>query len=111
MITENKSLQETITILNNDNQVLSAKLAELSDSKKKKSKGSNQGETETTADQKPKTHTSTDTTVIIGDSIIKSLRRDLLSRAAKRRVIVLSFPDATVGDMKHYLQLSLQLMP
>ena len=30
LIAENKSLQETITSLNNDNQVLSAKLAELS---------------------------------------------------------------------------------
>ena len=31
LIAKNKSLQETITILNNDNQVLSAQLAELSD--------------------------------------------------------------------------------
>ena len=98
---ENKSLQETITTLNNDNQVLSAKLAELSDrngnqaietadfnkvnskKKRKKNKGSNQGETEATADREPETHTPIDTTVIIGDSIIKGLRRDLLSRAAK----------------------------
>ena len=130
LIAENKSLQETITILNNDNQVLSAKLAELSDrhgnqaietadfnkvnskKKRKKNKGSNQGETEATADREPETHTPTDTTVIIGDSIIKGLRRDLLlSRAAKRRVTVRSFPGATVGDMKHYLQPSLQLKP
>ena len=126
LIAENKSLQETITILNNDNQVLSAKVAELSDrhgnqatetadfnkvkskKKKKKNEGSKQGETEVTIDQKPET---TDTTVIIGDSIIKGLRRDLLSRAAKRRVTVRSFPGATVGDMKHYLQPSLQLKP
>ena len=126
LIAENKSLQETITILNNDNQILSAKVAELSDrhgnqatetadfnkvkskKKKKKNEGSKQGETEATIDQKPET---TDTTVIIGDSIIKGLRRDLLSRAAKRRVTVRSFPGATVGDMKHYLQPSLQLKP
>ena len=129
LIAENKSLQETITILNNDNQVLSAKFAELSDrhgnqaietadfnkvnskKKRKKNKGSNQGETEATADREPETHTPTDTTVIIGDSIIKGLRRDLLSRAVKRRVTVQSFPGATVGDMKHYLQPSLQLKP
>ena len=131
MIAENKSLQEIITILNNDNQVLSAKLAELSDrhgnqaietadfnkvnseKKRKKNKGSNQGETEATADREPETHTPTDTIVhvIIGDSIIKGLRRDLLSRAAKRRVTVRSFPGATVGDMKHYFQPSLKLKP
>ena len=129
MIAENKSLQETITILNNDNHVLSAKLAELSDRhgnhaietadfnnvnskrKKKKKKGSNQDETKATADREPETDTPTDTTLIIGDSIIKGLRRDLLSRAAKRRVTVRSFPGAIVGDMKHYLQPSLQLKP
>ena len=129
LIAENKSLQETITILNNDNHVLSAKLAELSDRhgnqaietadfnnvnskrKKKKNKGSNQDETKATADREPEIDTPTDTTVIVGDSIIKGLRRDLLSRAAKRRVTVRSFPGATVGDMKHYLQPSLQLKP
>ena len=79
--------------------------------KRKKNKGSNQGETEATADREPETHTPTHTTVIIGDSIIKGLRRDLLSRAAKRRVTVRSFPGATVGDMKDYLQPSLQLKP
>ena len=67
LIAENKILQETITILNNDNRVLSAKLAELSDrhgnqaietadfnkvnsKSKKKNKGSNQDETEAIAD-------------------------------------------------------------
>ena len=35
----------------------------------------------------------------------------LLSRAAKRRVTSRSFPSATVGDMKHYLQPSLKLKP
>jgi len=38
-----------------------------------------------------------DTTVIIGDSIIKGLRNDLLSRATKRRVTVRSFP-ATISS-------------
>ena len=52
-----------------------------------------------------------DTTFIIGDSIIKGLRNDLLSRATKRRVTVRSFPGASSGDMKHYLQPSLQLEP
>ena len=52
-----------------------------------------------------------DTTVMIGDSIIKGLRNDLLSHATKRRVTVRSFPAASSSDMKHYLQPSLQLEP
>ena len=52
-----------------------------------------------------------DTTVIVGDSIIKGLRNDLLSRAIQRRVTVRSFPGASSSDMKHYLQPSLQLEP
>ena len=52
-----------------------------------------------------------DTTAMIGDSIIKGLRNDLLSHAAKRRVTVRSFPTASSSDMKHYLQPSLQLEP
>ena len=52
-----------------------------------------------------------DTAVIIGDSIIKGLRNDLLSRATKRRVSVQSFPGASSSDMKHYLHSSLQLKP
>ena len=83
----------------------------MNSKRKKKNKGSNQDETKATADREPETDTPTDTTVIVGDSIIKGLRRDLLSRAAKRRVTVRSFPGATVGDMKHYLQPSLQLKP
>ena len=52
-----------------------------------------------------------DTTVIIGDSIIKGLRNDLLSRATKRRVPVRSFPGTLSSDMRHCLQPSLQLEP
>ena len=47
---------------------------------------------------------SNEETIIIGYSIIKGLLRDLLNRAAKRRVTVRSFPGATTTDMKHYLQ-------
>ena len=36
-------------------------------------------------------------TIIVGDSIVKGLRKDLLSRAAKRRVTVRSFPGATTA--------------
>ena len=41
-----------------------------------------------TTDQQPETDTSTNTNATIGDSIIKGLRRDSLSRVAKRRVTV-----------------------
>ena len=54
---------------------------------------------------------SSEETIIIGDSIIKGLRRDLLSRAAKRRATVRSFPGVTTTDMKHYLQPCAELNP
>jgi len=50
-------------------------------------------------------------TIIIGDTIIKGLRRDLLIRAAKRCVTVRSPPRATTADMAHYLQSSLAAEP
>ena len=50
-------------------------------------------------------------TIVVGDWIIKGLRKDLLSRAAKRRVSVRSFPGATTADMAHYLQPSLAAKP
>ena len=49
--------------------------------------------------------------IIVGDSIIKGLRRDLLSWVAKRPVTVRSFPGATTADMKHYLPQSLEAKP
>ena len=141
LLTENKSLQESINILNADNQLLSTKVNELSNrlevqvlngqnqdqasdfvvvrskKKKKKSKGSKspQGQQAATGmDQEHQEHVApqrNDTAVIIGDSIIKGLRNDLLSRATQRRVTVRSFPGASSSDMKHYLQPSLQLKP
>ena len=143
LLAENKSLQESINILNADNQLLSTKVNELSNrlelqvlnaqnqnqdqasdfvevrskKKKKKSKGSKspQGQQAATSmDQEHQEHVApqrNDTAVIIGDSIIKGLRNDLLSRATKRRVTVRSFPGASSSDMKHYLQPSLQLKP
>ena len=141
LLAENKSLQESINILNADNQLLSTKVTELSNrlelrapndqnqdqasdfvevrskKKKKKSRGSRspQGQQAATGmDQEHQEHVApqrNDTTFIIGDSIIKGLRNDLLSRATKRRVTVRSFPGASSGDMRHYLQLSLQLEP
>ena len=50
-------------------------------------------------------------TIIVGDSIVKGLRKDLLSRTAKRRVTVRRFPGATTADMEHYLQPSLATNP
>ena len=45
-------------------------------------------------------------TIIVGDSIVKGLRRDILSGAAKQRVTVRSFPGATSADMEHYTAVS-----
>ena len=43
----------------------------------------------------------------MGDSIVKGLSRDLISRAVKWRGTVRSLPGATTADMAHYLQPSL----
>ncbi|KAL9978165.1 hypothetical protein ACROYT_G015655 [Oculina patagonica] len=50
-------------------------------------------------------------TIIVGDSIVKGLPKDLLSRAAKRRITVRSFPGATTTDIEHYQQPSLATKP
>ena len=71
----------------------------------------NEGKNAKVNQQDTQTSRSNEETIIIGDSIIKGLRRDLLSRAAKRRVTVRSFPGATTTDMKHYLQLCVELNP
>lgn len=138
LVAENKSLQETINILNADNQLLTTKVAELSNQqgiqvlkdqnqdqapdfhevtsrkKKKKTRVPKSAKGQQSAIDMDQEHVGTqcnDTTIIIGDSIIKGLRNDLLSRATKRRVTVRSFPGASSSDMKHYLQPSLQLEP
>ena len=125
LVAENKSLQETINILNADNQLLTTKVAELSNQqgiqvlkdqnqdqapdfhevtsrkKKKKTRVPKSAKGQQSAIDMDQEHVGTqcnDTTIIIGDSIIKGLRNDLLSRA-------------TSSDMKHYLQTSLQLEP
>ena len=100
----------------NQNQDQASEFVEVR-SKKKKSKGSKspQGlQAATGMDQEHQEHVApqrNDTAVIIGDSIIKGLRNDLLSRATKRRVTIRSFPGASSSYMKHYLQPSLQLKP
>ena len=84
--------------------------------KKKKEKKASQTEQPQNEANGPRenhqeTKRSNEETVIIEDSIIKGLRRDLLSKAAKRRVTVRSFPGATTADMKHYLQPCLKAEP
>ena len=91
----------------NQNQDQASDFVEVrSKKKKKKSKGSKslQGQQAATSmDQEHQEQVApqrNDTAVIIGDSIIKGLRNDLLSRATKRRVTVRSFPGASSSDMK-----------
>ena len=133
---ERTSLMEEIRILSKDQNVTTQQHSEPSDAwqtvrakshpdsssakiskqgKKKKNaqaqEPQNEGKNAKVNQQDTQTSRSNEETIIIGDSIIKGLRRDLLSQAAKRRVTVRSFPSATTTDMKHYLQLCVELNP
>ena len=48
--------------------------------------------------------TITNTTVIIGDSMIKRAQGWKISRKVGHRVVVREFPGATTSDMEHYLK-------
>ena len=48
--------------------------------------------------------TSTNTTVIIGDSMIKRVQGWKIARKVGHRVVVKAFPRATTSDMEHYLE-------
>ena len=45
----------------------------------------------------------TQDTLVLGDSLIKVLRNDLLSKSAKQKVNVKCFRGATADDMHHYI--------
>ena len=84
--------------------------------KKKKGKASSQNqqlqtEINDTSENGQREQRPNEGTVIVGDLIVKGLRRDLLSRAAKRRVTERGFPGATTAGMEHYLQPSLATKP
>ena len=128
---EKASLMESIKILSSDQSVGSHDLHDLQPAsddwqpvtsnksnnprrgkKKKKGKTSSQNqqlqtENNDTSENGQGEQRPNEGTIIVGDSIVKGLRRDLLSRAAKRRVAVKSFPGATTADMEHYPQPSL----
>ena len=131
---EKASLMEAIKILSSDQSAGSHDLQPASDDwqpvtsnksnnprrgkKKKKGKASSQNQQLQTENNDTCTTESgqgeqrpNEGTIIVGDSIVKGLRKDLLSRAAKRRVTVRSFPGATTADMEHYLQPSLATKP
>ena len=50
-------------------------------------------------------------TLLLGDSMIKQMQGQRLSRKVGHRVVVKSFPGATTNDMKHYLMLSVDKSP
>jgi hypothetical protein len=50
-------------------------------------------------------------TIIIGDSMIKGLRPDKISKSVKHKAQVKSFPDSTVEDLTHYIKPSLKRKP
>ena len=129
---EKASLMESIKILSSDLLVSSHDPQPASDDwqtvtsnksnnpkrgkKKKKGKASSQNqqlqmENNDTSENGQGEQRPNEGTIIVGDSIVKGLRRDLLSRAAKQRVTVRSFPGATTADMEHYLQPSLAKKP
>ena len=129
---EKASLMESIKILSSDLSVSSHDPQPASDDwqtvtsnksnnpkrgkKKKKGKASSQNqqlqmENNDTSENGQGEQRPNEGTIIVGDSIVKGLRRDLLSRAAKQRVTVRSFPGATTADTEHYLQPSLAKKP
>jgi len=55
--------------------------------------------------------TSTNTTVIIGDSMIKRAQGWKIARKVGHRVVVKAFPGATTSDMEHYLKPALAKDP
>ncbi|PFX23703.1 hypothetical protein AWC38_SpisGene11748 [Stylophora pistillata] len=125
---EKASLMESIKVLSSDQSVGSHDLQPASNDwqpvksnksrgkKKKKGKVSSENqqlqmENNDTSENGQREQRPNEDTIIVGDSIVKGLRKDLLSRAAKRRVTVRSFPGATTADMEHYLQPSLATKP
>ena len=120
---EKASLMESIEILSSDQSVGSHDLQPASDDwqpvtsnksnnprrgkKKKKGKASSQNQQLQTESNDTSENGQGEQRPNEGTIIVKGLRRDLLSRAAKRRVTVKSFPGATTADMEHYLRPSL----
>ena len=43
-------------------------------------------------------------TAVLGDSLLRGIRRDKISRSTKRRVSIGCFPGATIEDMKYYIK-------
>ena len=89
----------------------SAKISEQGKKKKnaQAQEPQNEGKNARVNEQDTQRSRSNEETIIVGDSIIKGLQRDLFSRAAKRSVIVKSFPGATTTNMKHHVQPCVEL--
>ena len=51
------------------------------------------------------------TTVILGDSMVKGIRPDKIGRATGNKVYNKSFPGSTVGDMNDYMKPSIRNRP
>ena len=50
-------------------------------------------------------------TIIVGDSMIKGLRPDKISKSVKHKTQIKSFPGATVEDLNDYIKPSLKRKP
>ena len=103
-----------LQVLNSQNQDQASDFVEVWSKKKKEkvkrgSKSPQGQQAATGMDQEHQEHVApqrNDTTVIIGDSIIKGLPKNLLSCATKRRVTVRSFPGASSSGMKQSATIS-----
>ena len=50
-------------------------------------------------------------TAVPGDSLLRGIRRDKISRSTKQRVRIGCFPGATIEDMKYYIKSTLKRKP
>jgi len=50
-------------------------------------------------------------TAVLGDSLLRGIRRDKISRSTKQRVRIGCFPGATIEDMKYYIKPTLKRKP
>ena len=84
------------------------------ENKRKKGKENNMQEPSSTKTTTPTNRVDTSNspdTIIIGDSMVKGLRSDKISKSVKHKTQVKSFPGSTVEDLTDYIKPSLKRNP
>ena len=84
---------------------------ERSSIKTKRANSSNKSAGDKEHDNSKANHSPNNTTVIIGDSLLKNLRQQSIGKATKSKVQVKCFPDARLQDMKYYSVPALSAKP